>query len=399
MESSFTNSWVGAIALILLAVQLPAVAILLSRLLKGPGRRPPLQPQIAPPDLLGQVSIVVPTLNEADRISPCLAGLSRQGHEVREVMIVDSRSQDGTVELVKATGQRDPRFRVLTDDPLPAGWVGRPWALHNGFLHSSDRSTWILGIDADTQPQPGLVASLVATAAAENYDLLSLAPQFILKYPGELCLQPALLITLLYRFGPAGADAGRPDRVLANGQCFLSRRSLLSQLGGYSSARDSFCDDVTLARNAAQHGAKVGFLDGSQVLKVRMYEGAAETWREWGRSLDLKDACTVGQKWGDFSFLLAVQGLPLLATMGFAIAWTIGIHMLPVLATLILNAALLIIRFGMSLAIASSYDRSHSRFAWIFWLSPLADPLAVLRILISSIQTPKQWRGRSYSSL
>jgi len=395
---SSANLWIGGIALILLLVQLPAAAILLSRLLKGPGRYPPLKPRAATPDLLGQVSVVVPTLNEAERIGPCLAGLSRQGHEVREVVVVDSRSQDGTVELVKAAQQRDPRFRVMTDDPLPAGWVGRPWALHSGFLHSSDRSTWVLGIDADTQPQPGLVASLITTAEAEGYDLLSLAPQFILKYPGELCLQPALLITLLYRFGPAGTSVGGAERVLANGQCFLSRRSILTQLDGYSSARDSFCDDVTLARHAAQQGAKVGFLDGSQVLKVRMYEGAAETWREWGRSLDLKDACTEAQKWGDLVFLILVQGLPLLVLLGLGSAWLAGFHPLPVLAALVLNALLLLIRIALLGAIAPSYDRTQSAMPWMFWLSPLADPLAVLRIFLSSVQTPTQWRGRSYSS-
>jgi dolichol-phosphate mannosyltransferase len=389
---------VSALALGLLLLQLPATAILLSRLLKGPGRHPPLEPQQAIANQLGAVSVVLPTLNEAARISPCLAGLSQQGYEVREVVVVDSRSQDGTVDLVKATQQRDPRFRVLTDDPLPPGWVGRPWALHNGFLYSSEHSEWVLGIDADTQPQPGLVASLIATAIAEGYDLVSLAPQFILKYPGELWLQPALLMTLLYRFGPAGAGSDRSERVLANGQCFLCRRSLLSNLGGYISARSSFCDDVTLARYAAQQGAKVGFLDGSKVLKVRMYEGAAETWREWGRSLDLKDACSPAQKWGDLLFLLAVQGLPVIVVSGLGLTVALGNRTLPIGVALSLNSLLLTIRIALLAAIAPSYDRSQATAPWAFWLSPLADPLAVLRILLSSMRTPTQWRGRSYSS-
>jgi dolichol-phosphate mannosyltransferase len=387
---------VDGVALILLAIQLPATAILLSRLIKGSTRRPALEPQFATLDLLGTVSVIVPTLNEAERIGPCLAGLSRQGYEMREVVVVDSRSQDRTVELVKAIQQRDPRFRIMTDDPLPPGWIGRPWALHNGFLYSSDRSEWILGIDADTQPQPGLVASLVATATAEGYDLVSLAPKFILKYPGEIWLQPALLITLLYRFGAAGAGSGSAERVLANGQCFLCRRSLLSQIGGYTVARSSFCDDVTLARYVAQQGAKVGFLDGSKVLKVRMYEGAAETWREWGRSLDLKDACSPAQKWGDLGFLIAVQGLPLLSTIGLAIAVLSGHQTVLILAALGLNGFLLMIRIALLAAIVSSYDRTQAIAGWLFWLSPLADPLAVLRIFLSSVYTPTQWRGRSY---
>ena len=51
--------------------------------------------------------------------------------------------------------------------------------------------------------------------------MVSLAPQFILQYPGEWCLQPALLMTLLYRFDSAGVDAVDSSRVMANGQCVL----------------------------------------------------------------------------------------------------------------------------------------------------------------------------------
>lgn len=379
-------------------LQLPAVAILLSRLMKGPSRYPPLEPQSPTPDLVGTCSAIVPTLNEADRISPCLAGLTHQSYELREVIVVDSYSEDGTGDLVKATGQNDPRFRLINDDPLPPGWVGRPWALHTGFLNSSDRSEWIVGIDADTQPHPGLIASLLKTAATEGYDLISLSPQFILKYPGELWLQPALLMTLVYRFGPTGTGAESAERVMANGQCFLCKRSVLAQLGGYTAAKGSFCDDVTLARFAASLGFKVGFLDGAKVLKVRMYEGALETWKEWGRSLDLKDASSQTQIWGDLWLLLAVQGLPIPILLSYLfLSLPFSLSPSPSLFLLGLNLFLLAIRVALCFAIAPSYDRTQAKSKWIFWLSPLADPLAFLRILLSAINKPTQWRGRSYN--
>lgn len=395
MPSSLTS--IVAVGLLL---QLPAVAILMSRLVKGPSRRPPLEPQSPTPDLIGACSVVVPTLNEADRISPCLGGLTRQSYEVREVIVVDSDSTDGTAELVKAVGQTDPRFRLVNDDPLPTGWVGRPWALHTGFLESSEESEWILGIDADTQPAPGLVASLLKTAIAEGYDLISLSPQFILKYPGELWLQPALLMTLVYRFGPTGTGAESSERVMANGQCFLCRRSVLVQLGGYTSARSSFCDDVTLARFAASQGFKVGFLDGAKVIKVRMYEGMAETWKEWGRSLDLKDASSTGQIWGDLWLLLAVQGLPLPILFSYLLLLpSLSFSVSPLVWLLGLNLFLVAIRVALCGAIASSYDRSQAMAGWMLWLSPLADPLAFWRILLSTMSRPTQWRGRSYESV
>jgi len=384
------------LTLFLLLIQVPATAILLSRLLKGPGRHPPIEPQQPTPELLGSVSVVVPTLNEALRISPLLECLSRQSYELREIIVVDSKSEDGTPDLVKLAIQQDPRFRLMTDDPLPPGWVGRPWALHNGFLHSSEGSEWFLGMDADTQPDPGLIAGLVKTAEAEKYDLVSLSPQFILKYPGECWLQPALLMTLLYRFDPAGVNTKQPERVMANGQCFLCRRSVLAAVDGYSSAGGSFCDDVTLARNIAAQGFKVGFLDGAKVLKVRMYEGALETWKEWGRSLDLKDASSRAQLWGDLWLLFAVQGLPIFVVLTYLFL-SIFVQTRLIASLLGLNGFLLVIRFALLLAIAPSYDRTRANGGWLFWLSPLADPLAVLRIFLSAFRTPREWRGRKYS--
>lgn len=376
----------------ILISQIAATAILLSRLLKGAKRRSPLLPQSAEPDLIGKVSVVVPTLNEAKRIMPCLIGLSQQSYELREAIIVDSNSQDGTQDIVKTARQNDPRLRLITDDPLPPGWVGRPWALHTGYLHISRHSEWFLGIDADTEPQPGLIASLIRVAEVEGYDMVSLAPQFILQYPGEWCLQPALLMTLLFRFDSAGVDAVSSSRVMANGQCFLCRRTVLEQLDGYTSAAGSFCDDVTLARNIAAAGYKVGFFDGSKVIKVRMYEGAKETWNEWGRSLDLKNAANPAQIWGDVLFLLCVQALPLPLLLLSSYLLYSGNNYPSIFILFSLNAFLFLLRCGMLIAIAPSYSGS----SWFFWLSPLADQLAVLRIFLSSLKKPTKWRGRSY---
>ncbi|NJK99410.1 MAG: glycosyltransferase [Spirulinaceae cyanobacterium SM2_1_0] len=390
-------SFASALASALLLLLTPAALVLLSRLLRGARRQPPVPPATSQPADLGTVSVIVPTLNEVERIAPCLAGLSRQGYALREVLVVDSNSQDGTRDRVKAAQRQDPRFRLLTDLPLPTGWVGRPWALHTGFQHSSPQSEWVLGLDADTQPQPGLLAGIVAIARRENYDLLSLSPQFILKSPGEWWLQPALLMTLLYRFEASGCDAPLPERVMANGQCFLCRRAVLVALDGYTAARRSFCDDVTLARYAAAQGYRVGFLDGKRLLKVRMYEGARETWQEWGRSLDLKDASPRGQIWGDLWLLTSVQALPLPLGLVSLAANLAGYSSRTLLALTSLCWGLVAIRWALLLAIAPSYDRSQlPAGSWLFWLSPLADPLAVARIWLSSFQRPRQWRGRIY---
>ena len=98
--------------LILAMAQGAALALLLHRLLPGRRRRPPVAPGGSVPAGT-TVSIVVATLNEARRIPPCLDGLVAQGTLVREILVVDSGSADGTADLVRAAASRDPRVRQI----------------------------------------------------------------------------------------------------------------------------------------------------------------------------------------------------------------------------------------------------------------------------------------------
>ena len=373
----------------LTAAQAGTLVLLLARLSRGRRRLPPAEPVRG--GASARVTVLLATLNEARRIGPCLAGLRRQGPELAEVLVVDSASSDGTRELVAEAARLDPRIRLLDDGPLPDGWVGKVWALQQGLRAA--QTEWVLGIDADTEPREGLVGGVVAAAERHAYDVVSFGPRFAAQGAGERWLQPSLLLTLVYRFGPAGDRAPAPDRVMANGQCFLARRELLERHGGYASARASFCDDVTLARHLAGAGARVGFLDGSRLIDVRAYSSARETWREWGRSLDLKDAAAPRRQLVDVLFLALVQGLPVPALAAVAAAAALGAPWSAALAGLAaVNLALLAVRLLMNVALRPSYERT----GLPFWLSPLSDPLAALRIALSSARRPRRWRGREY---
>lgn len=385
---------------ILAALQLAALVLLVARLAPGRHRRPPVDPDepatraldrgATPGDVCPRVTVLVPTRNEAHRIGPCLAGLEGQGAPLAEVIVVDSHSTDETQALVAGVAQRDPRFRVVEDPPLPAGWVGKVWALQHGLRFAS--GDWILGIDADTEPRPGMVAAVVRAAERHGYDVVSFSPTFADMRVSEQWLQPSMLLTLVYRVGAAGERNPAPSRVMANGQCFLARRDILLANGGYEAARGSWADDVTLARALAARGARVGFLDGSRLYKVRAYDGIAQMWREWGRSFDLSDACTRAQQWFDVAFIAVAQGTPLLVLLGYALGALSMQHAAPRLLVMT-SAALLTIRVLMLLALAGSYERRSVGF----WLSPLSDPLAALRLVLSTVRRPRAWRGRQFA--
>lgn len=365
---------------VLTILQGAATVVLLWRLLPGLRRAPPVRP--AAPLRDTTVSVIVPTLNEAVRVGPCLAALAREGDPLIEVIVVDSGSVDGTPDLVTEVATRDPRFRLERDPPLPAGWIGKVWALQHGL--SVARGEWILGIDADTLPNEGMVAGVVLAARQAGLELVSLAPMFAGQTAVERWLQPALLVSLVYRTGAPGASAPA-TRLLANGQCFLVRRDVLLAHGGYAPARDSFADDVRLARHYAARGVPSGFLDGRLLYRVRSYRSAGEMWREWGRSVDLADATSSGRQWADLAVLVLGQALPvplIAVSLASATSW-------PLLAV---NALLLGIRLAVLVAIAPSYERR----GLPFFLSWMCDVAAVFRVVLSTVRRPVSWRGRTY---
>ena len=375
--------------IVLVALQAVALVVLVTRLQGGRKRAPPVPP-IREPLTDTTVSVLLPTLNEGHRIGPCLTGLHAQAAPLAEVIVIDSGSTDDTRDQVDAMRRLDDRFRIIDDRPLPDGWIGKVWALEQGRAVASGE--WLLGIDADTEPNPGLVAGVVTAARTQGFDIVSFSPRFAGMTTGEQWLQPALLATLVYRTGAAGAHDTRADRLLANGQCFLARASVLAERDGYAPARGSFSDDVTLVRYYARSGTRVGFLDGSRLYRVRSYESLGQMWREWGRSIDLGDSTLRGRQVVDTLLLVLAMGLPLPLLAGVAMGLVRGSPGV-IDAVIAINAAFVLIRALLLGALVGSYDRPQ----FTFWLSPLADPIAVVRVLWSTVRRPRSWRGRTYS--
>jgi dolichol-phosphate mannosyltransferase len=373
---------------VLLIAQGIALVVLIGRLLPGRHRRPPVLPiqDPGPP----RVSVLLPTYNEVKRVEPCLEGLMQQGSTVREILVIDGNSSDGTAGLVHGASARDARVRVVQEPPLPNAWIGKVWALQHGLENAT--GDWVLNVDADIEPRAGMAAAALQAAQELNLQAVSFSPCFAGQTAAEQWLQPALLLTLVYRGGAVGRDGLAPaDRVMGNGQCFLIKRDVLVANGGYATARASFADDVTLARHLARQGVRVGFLDGSRLFRVRSYESLGQMWREWGRSIDLKDATTPLRLAADVALLILVQAAPVIVLALYATGvW--AAHGGASWLLLALNVLLLVIRVAMLGPLAGSYERRR----WTYWLSPLADPIAVLRIALSALQRPKRWRGRHY---
>lgn len=319
----------------------------------------------------GPVSVVIPARDEEHRIGPALAALAVDP-QVAEVIVVDDRSSDRTAEVATAAGAR-----VVRGAPLPQGWVGKPWALHQGLEAAT--GDWVVTLDADVEPHPGLVGAMVSAAEAYGFDHLSAGGRFVCSTAGQRWLHPSMLTTLVARFGPPGqATPPAPARVVANGQCTVTRRALLAELGGYRPVAGHLTDDVALARYLAALGWRVGFVDGTRLFDVRMHVSLAEVWRHWGRSLPMPDVTGPWWKAADLAVVWLTLALP--------------VPRLVIGRGDRLDVALVGVRLALLVATASAYRRRGPAY----WLSPLADVLTAVRLTWATVVPGTTWRGRRY---
>lgn len=117
-----------------------------------------------------EVSIIVPVYNGAQYIRQCISFLKAQRFDDYEIIFsVDSKSSDGSADIVKDEGDRDPRIRLVlqTDDDQLAG------ARNNGLLNASGRYVWFC--DVDDAPSPEFVPVMHGLVADNDADFASCA--------------------------------------------------------------------------------------------------------------------------------------------------------------------------------------------------------------------------------
>ncbi len=332
-----------------------------------------------------RITILLPVLNEATRIANCLESLIAQPEEVAEILVIDGGSTDATRAIVEFYQWRDDRVQWIDASPAESRWIGKAWNLNLGIARSNPTTQWILCIDADVRVSPKLSRSLISHATRTGVSTFSLATRQHLSGPLEALIHPPLLTTLVYRFGRPGRVYRKLDQVQANGQCFFSPREILLGAEVFAAARSSLCEDITIVRRLVERGEAVGFYESHGLAEVSMYRDWRETWRNWPRSLSMRDQYFAWRQAVGLLEVFFVQGLPLPMLI---VAWHVGGRGW----FLALNALLLALRAGVLCGTARAYDRR----PWTYWLSPLCDFGVAVRLIQSALSRKHSWRGRSY---
>lgn len=79
---------------------------------------------------LRDITVLVPARNEEQVIHQTMSAVLNQG-EGLSVVVINDHSSDGTAGIL---ANFENRVTVINSPPLPAGWMGKFWALEQGRL-------------------------------------------------------------------------------------------------------------------------------------------------------------------------------------------------------------------------------------------------------------------------
>jgi dolichol-phosphate mannosyltransferase len=128
----------------------------------------------------------------------------------------------------------------------------------------------------------------------------------------------------------------------------------------------------------------VGFHESDGLASVDMYSSWSDAWRNWTRSLPLRDQYAGRTGWLGLTEVALAQGLPLPMLL---ILW----RSVPRQQfALTINGILVLVRLG----VLGGTARAYTWRPWTYWLSPLTDLPVVVQLWRNAIRRTHVWRGR-----
>lgn len=341
-----------------------------------------LQPAPTEPPLVPLVSVIVPARDEERMIGRTVRALLAQTWPALELIVVNDRSTDGTGAVLAQIASEDSRLVVIDNEEPPAGWLGKPWAMHQGSLRA--RGELLLFVDADVLYEPDALTAAVLHLQQTGAPFLALLPRFVMRGFWEHIAMPNLAF-FVYTVLPLWLSNRTrwPLLAIGGGTGNLIRRADYDAIGGHEALRDAVVDDVGLARLVRRSGRRTTVALADRLVSVRMYEGLGEIVRGFTKN----GFAVVGRSYVTMAVFLALGFV--LHVLPFFLALRGDAFSIASVAVLTLTRVILFTALGYRLDNAL-FGHLPMLAVWYY--------IMLRSVWYTGIRRQLLWRGRTYDA-
>jgi glycosyltransferase involved in cell wall biosynthesis len=216
-----------------------------------------------------KVSIVTACRNEAQDIEEAMKSLLNLDYPNYEILAVNDRSTDETFSILQKIKQSHPHLKVVNIETLPAGWLGKNYALYKGAETSN--SEYLLFTDADIVMEKDVLKKAAEYAVTNNIDHLTLSAD--IKMPNIILnmFTGAFIVFFSIFAKPWKAKSINPKYFVGIGAFNFVRRTAYFKAGSHEKIRMRPDDDLKLGKIMKLAGFRQELLYGRNMIKVNWY--------------------------------------------------------------------------------------------------------------------------------
>jgi len=230
------------------------------------------------------VSVLIPVRNEEKFIERCLTSLRDQHYTNYEILVINDNSTDDTQSIIERIANEDNRVKIFNGKPLPDDWYGKPYALHQ--LALAAKGEILLFTDADTVHSPASISWAVTNMKKLNADMISGYVGQIFNTFGEIITVPLMFFLTgfvipltLNRFTKSTLFSA------AVGQYIAIKNDVFKAIGGCESFKKKTSEDIYLSRIIKKKGFSCRFLNITEYVRCRMFDGYKDALRGIGKNV------------------------------------------------------------------------------------------------------------------
>ncbi|HVB34091.1 MAG TPA: glycosyltransferase [Patescibacteria group bacterium] len=315
-----------------------------------------------PADSATPVSVLMAARDEAAGLPQALPTLLAETHPRFEVIAVDDRSRDSTGSILDDFARRDRRLRVLHIRELPAGWLGKVYALQTAYEQS--HGEWLLFTDADVRFGPEAISRALRLARERNLDHLTLLASLEMRGFWEHATLNYIALAFLLGIRPWRVDKQSAGSYMGIGAFQLVRRSAYEVAGGHRRLAMEVVDDMKLGKIMKSGGFRSAVAIADGYVRIRWQDGLGNIVRGLTKNMFAGMSFRIWKAVGTFVAALLLSVLPFLA-LAFTRGAALDLAIAASAGAVLCSAAVLVGIGGESPLYGLAHPFGAGLFAWI----------------------------------